>query len=58
MLPALQDWLPEGDLVWFLLDAVAQLKLAAMLRRCLGNEMPGLELNESISAYQWVRSWV
>ena len=23
--PALQEWLPEGDLAWFLLDAVAQL---------------------------------
>ena len=21
--PALQDWLPEGDLAWFILDAVA-----------------------------------
>jgi transposase len=28
--PALQDWLPEGDLTWFLLDAVAQMNLAAM----------------------------
>ena len=28
--PALQDWLPEGDLAWFLLDAVAQLDLAAI----------------------------
>jgi transposase len=28
--PALQDWLPEGDLTWFLLDAVAQMNLTAM----------------------------
>jgi len=28
--PALQDWLPEGDLAWFILDAVAQLDLAAI----------------------------
>jgi transposase len=26
--PALQDWLPEGDLAWFILDAVAQMDLA------------------------------
>jgi len=25
--PALQDWLPESDLAWFLLDAVAQIDL-------------------------------
>jgi transposase len=25
--PALQDWLPESDLAWFLLDAVAQMDL-------------------------------
>jgi len=25
--PALQDWLPESDLAWFLLDAVAQMNL-------------------------------
>jgi transposase len=30
MPPALQDWLPEGDLAWFLLDAVAQMDLAAI----------------------------
>ncbi len=30
--PALQDWLPEGDLAWFLLDAVAQMDLAAIER--------------------------
>ncbi len=28
--PALQDWLPEGDLAWFLLDAVAQMDLSAI----------------------------
>ena len=28
--PALQDWLPEGDLAWFLLDAVAQMDLGAI----------------------------
>jgi hypothetical protein len=27
MPPALQDWLPEGDLAWFILDAVAQMDL-------------------------------
>jgi transposase len=30
--PALQDWLPEGDLTWFLLDAVAQMNLTAITR--------------------------
>ena len=30
MPPALQDWLPEGDLAWFLLDAVAQMNLVAV----------------------------
>ena len=30
--PALQDWLPESDLAWFLLDAVAQMDLAAIER--------------------------
>jgi len=30
MPPALQDWLPEGDLAWFLLDAVAQMDLSAI----------------------------
>ena len=30
MPPALQDWLPEGDRAWFLLDAVAQMNLVAM----------------------------
>ena len=28
--PALQDWLPEGDRAWCILDAVAQMNLAAM----------------------------
>lgn len=32
MPPALQDWLPEGDLAWFLLDAVAQMDLAEIAR--------------------------
>ena len=32
MPPALQDWLPEGDLAWFILDAVAQMNLAAIER--------------------------
>jgi transposase len=32
MPPALQDWLPEGDLAWFILDAVTQMKLAAIER--------------------------
>ena len=27
--PSLRDWLPEGDLVWFLLDAVSQMNLEA-----------------------------
>ena len=30
--PALQDWLPKGDLTWFLLDAVAQMNLTAITR--------------------------
>ncbi|MEO6197344.1 MAG: transposase [Dehalococcoidia bacterium] len=30
--PALQDWLPEGDLAWFILDAVAQMNLTVMTR--------------------------
>jgi len=32
MPPALQDWLPEGDLAWFLLDAVAQMNLTVITR--------------------------
>jgi transposase len=32
MPPALQDWLPEGDLAWFILDAVAQMNLTAIER--------------------------
>ena len=27
MPPALQDWLPDGDLAWFILDAVGQMDL-------------------------------
>lgn len=27
MLPSMRDWLPWGDLVWFLLDAVSQMDL-------------------------------
>ena len=30
--PALQDWMPEGDLTWFILDAVAQMNLTAIER--------------------------
>jgi len=30
--PALQDWLPEDDLAWCILDAVAQMNLTAMTR--------------------------
>ncbi len=30
MPPALQDWLPESDLAWFLLDAVAQMNLKSI----------------------------
>jgi len=30
--PALQDWMPEGDLTWFILDAVAQMNLTAITR--------------------------
>lgn len=30
--PALQDWLPQSDLAWFLLDAVAQMKLGDIQR--------------------------
>jgi transposase len=32
MPPAWQEWLPEGDLAWFILDAVAQMKLGAIER--------------------------
>jgi transposase len=32
MPPALQDWLPEGDLAWFILDAVAQMNLTKIER--------------------------
>jgi hypothetical protein len=32
MPPALQDWLPDGDLAWFILDAGASMKLAAIER--------------------------
>ncbi|MBI4001599.1 MAG: transposase, partial [Nitrospira defluvii] len=32
MPPALQDWLPEGDLAWFILDAVAQMDLTKIER--------------------------
>jgi hypothetical protein len=27
--PSLREWLPEGHLAWFVIDAVAQLDLAA-----------------------------
>jgi transposase len=30
--PAVQDWLPEGDLAWFILDAVAQMDLTKIER--------------------------
>ena len=30
MPPALPDWLPDGDLAWFLLNALAQIDLAMM----------------------------
>ncbi len=30
--PALQEWLPEGDLAWFLLDAVAPMDLTKIER--------------------------
>ena len=29
MPPSLRDWLPEGHLAWFILDAVAQMDLSA-----------------------------
>jgi transposase len=32
MPPALQNWLPEGDLAWFILDAVAQMDLTKIER--------------------------
>jgi DNA-binding NarL/FixJ family response regulator len=35
--PALQDWLPEGDLAWFILDAVAQMNVTA-IRAVLSGE--------------------
>ena len=28
--PSLRDWLPEGHLAWFVIDAVAQLDLSAL----------------------------
>lgn len=31
--PSLEEWLPEGDLVWFVLDATAQMDLKAFYRR-------------------------
>ena len=31
--PSMRDWLPEGHLVWFILDAVDQLDLSSFLRR-------------------------
>jgi len=30
--PSLREWLPEGHLAWFVIDAVAQLDLAASMR--------------------------
>lgn len=33
MPPALQDWLPEDDLSWFILDAVSQMDLEAFYRK-------------------------
>jgi hypothetical protein len=30
--PSLRDWLPEGHLAWFVIDAVAQLDLARSTR--------------------------
>ena len=31
--PSMRDWLPEGHLVWFILDAVDQLDLSSVYRR-------------------------
>ena len=31
--PSLRDWLPEGDLAWFVLDAVGQMDLRAFYER-------------------------
>ena len=31
--PSMRDWLPEGHLVWFILDAVDQLDLSSFYRR-------------------------
>ena len=31
--PSMRDWLPEGHLVWFILDVVDQLDLSSFLRR-------------------------
>jgi len=31
--PSMREWLPEGHLVWFILDAVDQLDLSSFLRR-------------------------
>ena len=32
MPPSMRDWLPAGDLVWFLLEAVAQMELDEFYR--------------------------
>jgi hypothetical protein len=33
MPPSLREWLPENHLVWYVLDAVAEMDLAAFYRR-------------------------
>ena len=32
--PSLRDWLPEGHLAWFVIDAVSQLDLSAFYGAC------------------------
>jgi transposase len=34
MPPSLRQWLPEGHLAWFVLDAVAEMELSAFSARC------------------------
>ena len=45
MPPDIRDWLPEGHLVWFVLDAVAEMDLDAFygVYRCDGLGRPAYE---------------
>lgn len=39
--PSLKDWLPEGDLAWFVLDAMGQMDLKAFYEGCRGDGWGG-----------------